>query len=302
MASRLLGVDRRRTLPVFARSLAARVDGGVARRPSQLPTGEPAVVLFGDCFTMFSEPGIGLAAVRLLRAFGYAVGLADAGCCGRSKISLGLLGEASRAIPRTAERLIGWVRDPRVRAVLVLEPSCQSAICDDWLDLRSAAPAGDVQAIVAKTMSVEAFLERGWEEHPRRPVWPATGDAVYHGHCHAKALVGVDSETAILRRAAGDRVEMLDTGCCGMAGAFGYAAHRYDLSMKIGEQVLMPAVRGREEGAAVLAPGTSCRHQIADATGVRAVHPVEWLAGLVVGEGLGSGGGVAGGVEVAKEG
>ena len=278
MASRLLGVDRRRTLPAFARSLAARVDGRVARRPSRLPTGGPAVVLFGDCFTMFGEPAVGLAAVRLLREFGYAVGLADAGCCGRSKISLGLLGEASRAIPRTAERLIGWVRDPRVRAVLVLEPSCQSAICDDWLDLRSAAPEADLRAIAAKTMSVEAFLERGWGEHPRRPVWPAAGDAVYHGHCHAKALVGVESETAILRRAAGDRVEVLDTGCCGMAGAFGYAAHRYDLSMKIGEQTLLPAVRGRDEGAAVLAPGTSCRHQIADATGVRAVHPVEWLA------------------------
>ncbi|MCC7390532.1 MAG: FAD-binding protein [Phycisphaerales bacterium] len=344
IAARVMGVDRRRALPAFERSLARQVDGRVARRVSELPEGRPAVVLFGDCFTMFNEARIGLSAVRLLRAFGYEVGLADAGCCGRSKISLGLLGEAARGVPRTAERLMGWVRDPRVRAVLVLEPSCQSAICDDWLDLRSAAPEGDLRAIAARTMSVEAFLERGWGEHPRRPRWhgapsresdrhasesPAiSGQIVYHGHCHSKALWGMESETAILRRVLTDsrlgepchqgdsrlgepchqgdsrlgepchqgdsrlgepchpepcHLRVLDTGCCGMAGAFGYGAERYDLSMAIGELALMPAVRGRAEGAAVLAPGTSCRHQVSDATGVRALHPVEWLAERVGG-------------------
>jgi FAD/FMN-containing dehydrogenase/Fe-S oxidoreductase len=221
LARRVLGVDPRRAMPAFARSLGRQADAGVARRVAELPRGKPAVVLFGDCFTMFNEPRIGLSAVRLLRAFGYSVGLADAGCCGRSKISLGLLGEAARGVPRTAERLMAWVRDERVRAVLVLEPSCQSAICDDWLDLRSAAPEGDLRAIAARTMSVEAFLERGWDEHPERPAWDAAGGAVYHGHCHAKALCGVQSESAVLRRAAGHGVRVLDTGCCGMAGRSG---------------------------------------------------------------------------------
>ncbi|VAX39935.1 Fe-S protein, homolog of lactate dehydrogenase SO1521, partial [hydrothermal vent metagenome] len=94
LAATLLGIDPRRTLPAFERSLTKQVDRSVARRPADLPTGQPAVVLFGDCFTMYNEPGIGLAAVRLLRAFGYAVGLADAGCCGRAMISQGLLAQA----------------------------------------------------------------------------------------------------------------------------------------------------------------------------------------------------------------
>jgi len=289
LALRLLGIDKRRTLPAFERSLARRVDRHVARQPEDLPKGVPAVVLFGDCFTMYNEPGIGMAAVRVLRAFGYSVGLADAGCCGRSMISLGLLGEASRSMPHTVERLMPWVRDERVQAIVVAEPSCQSAICDDWLDLRSSTPAADVRAIAAKTTSVEAFLESGWQAHPQTPEWredlekqDKKREVLYHGHCHAKALWGNDAHTGVLQRVAGDGLRVLDSGCCGMAGGFGYAAKRYDLSMRIGELTLLPAVRGvvreRGEGSVVLAAGTSCRHQIADGAGARALHPVEWLA------------------------
>lgn len=288
IAERLLGIDTRRNLPPFARSLVRQLDAAVARTPADLPAGVPAVVLFGDCFTMYNQPGIGMAAVRLLRAFGYSVGLADAGCCGRSMISLGLLADASHAMPRTVEQLMPWVRDERVRAIVVAEPSCQSAICDDWLDLRSSAPATDVRAVAATTTSVEAFLESGWDAHPRTPPWRKDAqseqygqDVLYHGHCHAKALSSDGANTEVLQRIAGERLRVLDAGCCGMAGAFGYATRRYDLSMRIGELALLPAVRNRGEGAVVLAPGTSCRHQIADGTGEIAHHPVEWLASLL---------------------
>jgi len=288
-ASRLLGIDPRRNLPAFARPLSRQVDEQVARCPADLPAGAPAAVLFGDCFSMYNEPGIGMAAVRVLRAFGYAVGLADAGCCGRAQISTGLLGEASRTMAHTTERLMPWVRDGRVRAIVVAEPSRQSAICDDWLDLRSPAPDADVRAIAAKTTSIESFLESRWGSHPRTPVWddtPETSgeDVLYHGHCHAKALWGNDAHTGALQRAAGGRLRVLDSGCCGMAGAFGYAASRYDLSMRIGEMTLLPAVRDRAPGSAVLAAGTSCRHQIAEGAGAHALHPVEWLASRLAGE------------------
>lgn len=285
LASRLLGVDPRRDIPAFARSLSRSLDHGVARHPADLPADRPAVVLFGDCFTMHNEPGIGLAAVRLLRAFGYAVGFADAGCCGRAMISNGLLSAAAGTIARTTERLMPWVRDERVRAVVVAEPSCQSALCDDWLDLRSPAPDADVRAIASRATSVEAFLDARWDEHPRTPSWHVDDGppAVYHGHCHAKALWGNAAHTGILERASGQQLRVLDSGCCGMAGGFGYAASRYDLSMRIGEMTLMPAVRERAPGAAVLAAGTSCRHQIKDSTGERASHPVEWLASRLAG-------------------
>lgn len=286
VALRLLGIDPRRNLPPFARPLTRQVDREVARCPADLPARAPAVVLFGDCFTMFNEPGIGMAAVRVLRAFGYSVGLADAGCCGRAQISTGLLGEASRTMAHTVERLMPWVRDERVRAIVVAEPSCQSAICDDWLDLRSPAPDADVRAIAAETTSLESFLESRWGSHPRTPEWTeyredSGDDVLYHGHCHAKALWGNGAHTGALQRAAGGRLRVLDTGCCGMAGAFGYAASRFDLSMRIGEMTLLPAVRDCAPGSAVLAAGTSCRHQIAEGTGERALHPVEWLASRI---------------------
>jgi FAD/FMN-containing dehydrogenase/Fe-S oxidoreductase len=278
VAERLLGVHPERGLPPFASSLGRRLGRGVARSPAQLAPGAPAVVLFGDCFTMYNEPGIGVAAVRVLRAFGYQVALADAGCCARAMISTGLLAEAGGVIARTVERLMGWVRDDRVRAVLVLEPSCLSAIKDDWLQLRSQAPARDVRRVAAGSMMVEEFLERSWNEHPAHPRWGAGGAAVYHGHCHQKALWGVGPGAAVLRRAAGDGVRVLDTGCCGMAGSFGYDRDKRDLSMRIGELSLFPQVRGCAADTAVLAPGTSCRHQLAEGVGRRALHPVEWLA------------------------
>jgi Fe-S oxidoreductase len=108
---------------------------------------------------------------------------------------------------------------------------------------------------------------------------------VLHGHCHQKALWGSESSAALLRRLVGDRLTVLDSGCCGMAGSFGYTADHYDVSMKIGELSLFPAVRGAA-GATVVAPGTSCRHQIHDGTGVRALHPMELLDRMLSGQAL----------------
>lgn len=278
VAERLLGVHPARSLPPFARSLGRTLERSVARSPRELAPGAPAAVLFGDCFSLYNEPGIGRAAVRLLRAFGYQVGLAEAGCCGRAMISTGLLGEASRAIPHTAERLSSWLRDGRVRALLVLEPSCLSALKDDWLTLRSSAPRSDLALIAERSQLVEEFLEREWRRHPARPSWSAGGVALYHGHCHQKALWGAEAGVGVLRRVAGEGLRLLETGCCGMAGSFGYERDKYDLSQRIGELGLFPAVRSAPPESEVLAPGASCRHQVADALGITPRHPVEWLA------------------------
>ena len=170
------------------------------------------------------------------------------------------------------------MRVERVRAIVVAEPSCQSAICDDWLDLRSPAPDTDVRAIAAKTTSIESFLESRWGSHPRTPVWDDTPEAsgedvLYHGHCHAKALWGNDAHTGALQRAAGGRIRVLDSGCCGMAGAFGY--QHPDTSRLVAADRLVPALDGMD---LAVAAGTSCRHQVRDLTGVRAVHPAELIA------------------------
>lgn len=274
LASILAGIDPRRSLPRFEVSLAARW------APADPNAGDqPRVVLFGDCFTMHNEGRIGLAARRVLETLGYHVSLADAGCCARVKISLGLLGDAIHEADATLERLRGHIDDPGVRAILFLEPSCLSAARDDWMSLKLRTPIELRRDLARKAMLVEQFVEAHWDKHPRRPAGKADGPPVLlHAHCHQKALWGSESSAAALRRAVGSRLRVLDTGCCGMAGAFGFASSRYDISMKIGELALFPALRASNPGSIFVAPGTSCRHQIHDALGAGAIHPVELLA------------------------
>jgi FAD/FMN-containing dehydrogenase/Fe-S oxidoreductase len=271
----VLGIDPRRSMPPYAESL----DRWYARRGSRAPAGAPVVILFPDCFTMYNEPRIGQAAIELLEAFGYRVELPSLGCCGRSLISTGMLAEASRECRATAEALMAAVDRSGAVAVVGCEPSCMSAIRDDWLELRMGVDRARLEALAARSFLVEEFLDRRWDAHPSRPAKPAfdPGPVALHAHCHQKALWGAESSAAVLRRYFGDRLEVLSTGCCGMAGSFGFTQERYDLSMRIGEQGVLPAVRARPD-AAVCAPGTSCRHQIHDGAHREALHPVEVLA------------------------
>jgi Fe-S oxidoreductase len=130
---------------------------------------------------------------------------------------------------------------------------------------------------------VEEFLDRDWDRHPRRPPVPAGRDPVIlHAHCHQKALWGAQTSAGLLRRIFGDRLQVLDSGCCGLAGSFGYAEHRHGLSLRIGELSVFPPIRAAPL-AVVAAPGTSCRDQIAHATGVEAMHPVALAAKMLLG-------------------
>lgn len=272
VSNRLLNLPRRRSLPPFARSLFTRV-GPDAAGDRDAPT----VLLFTDCFCAYNEPGIGEAAIGVLNAFGYRVALPDVGCCARPAISVGLLPQASRTIRRTIERLAAEIDRHAASAVLFLEPSCYSAVTDDWLALKTDAPLEQRRRLADMSFLVEDFLDARWAEHPRRPEFnPAAGRLHLHTHCHQKALAGPTSSSSLLRRVFGDQsVDVLDAGCCGMAGSFGMAAHRYDLSMKIGERSLFPSVRAAAPDDLVLATGTSCRHQVLDGTGASAIHPIE---------------------------
>lgn len=285
--NRVLGFDSRRSIPAFDEPLPRLVRrSGI--RAVRKPTGKcPAVVLFGDCFAMFNEPGIGVAAARVLTHLGYEVVLADLGCCARPMISLGMLERAIVVADSTLRRLKPLVEDPNVEVIAVLEPSCLSAFKDDWLKLKLQTPLAIRQALAAKSMLVEDYVEREWDRHPQRHEVdttlrePSLGPVILHGHCHQKALWGVETSAKLLTRLVGPRLRVLDSGCCGMAGAFGYAPDRYDLSMKIGELVLLPAVREAGEHATIAAPGTSCRHQIHDGAGTQALHPIQIAAEIM---------------------
>jgi Fe-S oxidoreductase len=279
MLTSLLGFHRDRDLPRFGPA----VDRWLRRRGSRAGQGAPTVLLFPDCFATYGETDLGRLAVELLEAFGYRVVMPDVGCCGRTLLSVGMLAEASRTVGATASAVMDAMRRENAVALLGLEPSCVSAIKDDWIDLKGAGDREALRALAQRTFLVEEFLDREWERHPERPQVPAppSEPVILHGHCHQKALWGVETSAGLLRRLVGDRLQVLDSGCCGLAGSFGYSAHRHDLSLRIGELSVFPPIRSRPD-AAVAAPGTSCRHQIHHATGAEAMHPVALAARLLL--------------------
>ena len=309
LASGLIGFDSRRSIPRFGRSLHAwmrshsagsnssdsRSRGTRGTLATRQAGERPTVLLFPDCFTVYNEPHIGRAAIQSLEALGYHVVLPDessgVGCCGRSAISVGMLDAAATMVGRTSRSLLELAERHRAVAIVGCEPSCVSAIKDEWLELRLKSSDPSVAALrdlAAKTMLVEEFIDRAWDSHPAPPSRLLGGAVIeapvlLHAHCHQKALWGAETSARLLRRLAGSNLSVLATGCCGMAGSFGYMKDRYDLSMAIGEQELFPAVRSAPVGASICAPGTSCRHQIHDGTGATALHPIELFARAVSG-------------------
>ncbi len=240
---------------------------------------KPKVVLYADCFATYNEPHVGQAAVRVLESLGYEVEFPQIACCGRAMISTGLLGDAIASADRALAVLAPAAEDPSVRAVVVCEPSCLSAIVDDWLSLKLDTPLAIRKKLAGKSMLVEDFIERFWNDHPTPPtIAPDAPAVVLHGHCHQKALGGDETSAKLLRRLTNGKLTVLQSGCCGMAGSFGYSADKYELSMAIGELSVFPPIRAADASAVVCAPGTSCRHQIHDGTGKRALHPIELVA------------------------
>jgi len=263
----VLGLDPRRSLPHFKKPI---------RRQTLNERGTRTVVLLSDTFTTHNDASVGRAAARVLAGFGYRVEVIPVSDLGRAAISTGLLDAAIADAERTLDRLAPWIGRDDLAGFVVCEPSCLSSITDDWLDLRIDRPPELRRRLAARSMLPEHFLDARWDDHPVVPGFAAPpGRLLVHGHCHQKALWGIGSSTRLLERIAPGVVDGLDTGCCGMAGSFGYTADRFDLSMRIGELGVFPAVRDAGADDWLLMPGTSCRHQTLDATGRGAMHPIE---------------------------
>ncbi len=262
-----IGVHRSRVLPDYAIEPFYRW-----YTKNYKPSGaDKKVVLFTDTYLNYHEPGIGISATRLLQSCGYEVLLANVGCCQRPRISHGFLRDAKRDGLRTALKLDEYLRQGL--KIVVCEPSCASALNDDLPDLIEDEALA--QRLKADIKMIDVFLhqemEAGMLDCSLEPVFENT---FLHGHCHQKALYGARS-MAVLLKGSSAQVQEIPSGCCGMAGAFGYEKEHYELSEKIGEQVLFPAVRKMEEGAALIACGTSCRQQIRHFTGREAMHWVQ---------------------------
>ncbi len=280
MINKIMGLAPQRGLPEFSPSLQKRFNQELA---ANNPVNAPRVVLFADCFTAFNESHIGVAATRVFQRLGYSVELLGNACCGRAMISNGLLEKATATIANTLARLTPAILDANVVAIVVCEPSCLSAMLDDWQQIRGIGQPELLAQLAHKAISPTGFIQRRWNNHPVIPTLRKKSDSpvLFHGHCHAKALWGMKEDADLLDRLAAGHANVLNTGCCGMAGGFGYTRDHYDLSIKIFSQPEFDPLRHAPADAVILAPGTSCRHQIHHATEQKPLHPIEWIAELL---------------------
>jgi Fe-S oxidoreductase len=269
LMEKLAKIDRRRTLPTFERDHLRRWFRRHAPDPRAGTRG--TVLLLDDCFTTYNTPAVGRAAVRVLEASGYRVELAGLACCGRPAISKGLL-PLGRALARSNVRaLIEKVR--KGLPIVGCEPSCLLTLVDEYRDFRLGPEADEV---ASAGMLVDAFVADP-ARVPSLGLKPRAGRVLLHGHCQQKALVGTAGTVAALRRVPGLEVKELDSGCCGMAGSFGYERGHYDVSVALANRVLLPAAAADPQ-ARLVAPGFSCRSQVHGLAGIDAVHPIEVLA------------------------
>ena len=280
LVKRILGVASDRRLPQMARTSfhrwAARhgvpsiVRRGHRRGAWTGTTTQPRVVLWVDTFNNYFHPETSLAALEVLQSAGYAVAIPPPGlCCGRPLYDFGFLDRA-KAYLRSILDTLGDVIDEGIPLV-VLEPGCASVFRDE---LRNLFPNDDRAGRLSRQVFVlSEFLESG-----RQPYAPPrlAKRILLHGHCHQKALMKMGSEEAVLGR-MGVTLDAPDSGCCGMAGSFGFEADKYAISQAIGERVLLPAVRSAAPDTLIVADGFSCREQIEQATGRKTLHLADLL-------------------------
>jgi FAD/FMN-containing dehydrogenase/Fe-S oxidoreductase len=257
----ITGLSARRSLPVWRRDFF--------RGQQEISSGEGRheVVLLADTFNTYFEPENLRAAARVLAAGGYQVIVAEAAdgkrplCCGRTYLASGMVEEARAEAKRMVEALAPYVS--RGVAVVGLEPSCLLGLRDEF---RKLLPGGAADALAEVALTFEEFLVR--ENRAGRLALPLQSSrfkrALVHGHCHQKAFGLMPAVTAALKLVPELEVETIESSCCGMAGAFGYDARHYDVSIAMAERDLLPAVRGADQHTIIVADGTSCRHQIHD--------------------------------------
>ncbi|MBI3885265.1 MAG: FAD-binding protein [Opitutae bacterium] len=235
------------------------------------------VHLFCDEFTNYHDTAVGIQAVELLNRLGYEVVIPAHVASGRAQFSKGLLRDARALAIRNVELLKDVIT---AGAPLVgLEPSALLGFRDEFPDLMPAHLKDAARALARNALLLDEFIAREADAGRITPSQFTTRPAAIklHGHCHQKALASIQPTLRALQLPANYRVAVIASGCCGMAGSFGYEAEHYAVSQQIGELVLFPAVRSAPAETLIAAPGTSCRHQIKDGTGRRALHPVEIL-------------------------
>ena len=294
-----LGVSAKRSLPHYTRerfdkwfakhavagggdpgqrtAVNAHGYNGVHRAPLQKKRGH--VILWDDTFVRYHEPDIGIAAVKVLEAVGFHVSLVlNRRCCGRPAFSVGNLDAAAKLGKHNVSQLLTLNSQLSAAPILFLEPSCWSMFVEDYRELNIKG-ADDV---ATRCFLFEKFIDGLLAQEPaalRFDNRPAT--IAIHPHCHAKSIMDPTFMRRLAERLPGKKATVLDTACCGMAGAFGALAEKYDLSIQVAQR-LLDAIDNQPAGTEIIASGTSCRHQITDLTNIRPKHMAELLAEAIV--------------------
>jgi Fe-S oxidoreductase len=267
---KLLGVDRRRRLPAWKHETFEK---WVSSRVAPVLEGRP-MTLFNDTFVNHYDPEIGIAALEVLERGGCRVNVVRPACCGRPLISQGLLGEARAQAARVVEGLFPIVS--RGEKIVFCEPSCLSAVKEDAPSLLRGEAQKKANMVAQACVLFEEFavqLDLKLQAGPSR--------ILLHGHCHQKSMGLLPATVALLSRVPGAAVTDLDAGCCGMAGSFGYKQEHYEVSRMIAGRKLLPAALAIKPGEVLVAPGTSCRHQVSELAGAKAVHPAVLIRELL---------------------
>ncbi len=278
LLEKTVGISSKRVMPKFAKQSFVKWFNNRPIPPLTPPEGEGwdggKIVLFNDTFNTYNNPEVAISATEVFEAAGFEVVLPGHKCCGRPAISKGLVDQAHKLAQDTVEHLYPFAAEGL--PIVGLEPSCLLSMRDEYHYLLPNDPR--VQVISDHCYTFEEFISKMDAEGKwGLPLKTPASHLLLHGHCQQKALTGLNPSVLTLNLIPSTDVETLDAGCCGMAGSFGYESEHYDISMKMGEDRLFPAVRGVDDETIIVAAGTSCRHQVEDGTGKKALHPAEVL-------------------------
>ncbi len=272
MAAKLFGIDQRRSLPNFVRQPFEKWFTD-RQTEKEMPLRSKTVVLFHDTFMNYNYPQVGKAAVEVLEAAGFDIILSQKKCCGRPMISKGMIRQAIENAQYNIDCLLPYVEQGI--PIIGCEPSCISTLTDDYVDL---IPGDRSKLVAENTFMIEEFivnchekdeLDLNFTENPK--------EILLHGHCHQRALVGIQPSSKVLGLPSGYNVEVIDSSCCGMAGSFGYETEHYDLSMEIGKLRLFDQISSKNGDFEVAVSGVSCREQIKHGTGKEPLHLIELI-------------------------
>ncbi len=272
---RTVGISMHRKMPAFTRQPFT----SWFRHRSQNGQQKQQVVLFHDTFNTYNDPHVSIAAVEVLEAAGFEVILPGHRCCGRPLISKGLVEKARAAAEDTIERLLPYAKQGL--PIVGLEPSCLLSMRDEYLYLLPESE--DARVVASQAVLFDEFIAQLAEEGQLQMTFTNTEkEVLLHGHCHQRALAGTEPTRKILDLPTNYHVREVDSSCCGMAGAFGYEKEHYEISRKMAERRLVPEMRSAGGDALIVAPGTSCRHQLQHYDIKRVLHPAEVLRDAMI--------------------